>query len=156
MSEGKNVVSLPQGGRDGPLDDRAQAFVAISRMLGGDAVMGPVLLALGNLPRSEQRILCAIMAWRMMGGKTLPASASILHFPMLAGMGMDEVQRATQAMDESGLIEFVPTKADKSGEGMEGGFRWPAFDAVLTAAMVRRQTEAASPIVGLDGVPIDE
>jgi len=97
--------------------------------------------AFPHITKEQQRILLAVVAWRIMGAE-LPASIELLkRLPVLHGMHPESIQAALMQLCEADVLVF-----QKHGE--EGGFVWPALDQIIVAAL---QEANAPKIVGLDG-----
>lgn len=118
------------------LDDRARGFLgAISAMA---HVVQPLQLILMALSKAEQRFLLQIAAWRMEGAPNLPATEGVAQFPLLNGMGHDQIDTVANSLAELGIIEIIET-TNRHGKKTGYAFRWPTFEELY-----RQGAEAAA------------
>ena len=122
----EKVVDL---GKMFALDNRARGFLTTLRALA--AVSQPLGDVLATLSREEQRVLVQVIAWRLEGGALLPASAALIHQPLLIGMGLDQLQGIVESLVEGGVLEQVTVSRDKMGNPAQIGWRWPALERLL-------------------------
>lgn len=106
-------------------DRRAGGFLNSIRAINAvSEVLGTTIAMMGQ---ADQRFLCQIIAWRMMGGIFLPATEGLVHLPLLVGMGFPSIQAAAERLSENGVIELIPST--EGGGTM--GFRWPTLEKLL-------------------------
>ena len=106
--------------------------------------IGEVLEAvLPQVTKEQQRVLLAVVVWRLMNAE-LPASIELLkRLPVLHGMHPESIQAAFHQLCDADILVFQQ-------HGEEGGFLWPALDTIVFVAL--QETHAPKPsLVGLDG-----
>ena len=106
--------------------------------------IGEVLEAvLPQVTKEQQRVLLAVVVWRLMNAE-LPASIELLkRLPVLHGMHPESIQAALIQLHDADIIAVQQ-------HGEESAFTWPALDAIVFIAL----QEASAPktsIVGVDG-----
>lgn len=101
-----------------------------------------------GLSQPEQKFLCTLVSFRLMGG-FLPASVEMItRLPMFASSGIDAGHAIGVAdrLCAGEIIEFM--QDEKTGEG---AFSWPALEKLIHVAI----TEADAPqLVTTDGKPL--
>lgn len=123
---GNNVVDLS---KEFALDNRSKGFLSALRSLA--AVSQPLGDVMATMMRDEQRVLAQVIAWRLEGGALLPASAALIHMPLLIGMGLDQLQQIVETLVDNGVLEQVTVSRDKNGNPAQIGWRWPALERLL-------------------------
>lgn len=133
------------------MDNRALGFINAVRSLAAvNQLFGDVL---ATMTKAEQRVLCQVAAWRIEGGAMLPATASLVHMPLLIGMGLDQLQDVIETLCENDVLEKVVVNHDKAGNVSEMAFRWPALDRL----MLEGEKLAKGPeLLTLSGRPLRE
>jgi hypothetical protein len=121
-----NVVDLS---KEFALDVRAKGFLSALRSLA--AVSQPLGDVMATMMRDEQRVLAQVIAWRLEGGALLPATASLIHLPLLTGMGLNQLQEIIETLVNANVLEQVTVSRDKAGEPTQIGWRWPALERLL-------------------------
>lgn len=92
---------------------------------------------LAPLKHNEQRLLTAIIAWRVEGGMALPASDLLMKLPALQGLEWGSIQRTAEALADADVIDVVPVDQDKQGNVTAVAFVWPALERLLEVADTR-------------------
>lgn len=123
---GDKVVDLS---REFALDNRTKGFLNALRSL--SAVSQPLGDLMCTMMKDEQRVLAQIIAWRLEGGMALPASAALIHMPLLVGMGLDQLQEIIETLCNNNVLQQVTTERDKGGNPARIAFRWPALERLL-------------------------
>lgn len=123
---GDKVVDLT---KEFALDNRAKGFLTALRSLA--AVSQPLGDLMATMMKDEQRVLCQIIAWRLEGGIVLPASAALIHMPLLVGMGLDQLQEIIETLCNNNVLQQVTIERDKFGNAERIGWRWPALERLL-------------------------
>lgn len=109
----------------------------------GPGVAEALEVLLPNLPHNEQRILCTVVAFRLMG-TMMPASPELFaHLPLTARISEPELFAAAEALVDGGVLETAENE-DKT----EMCFMWPSLERLIVQALA----DANAPrIVGADG-----
>ncbi len=106
--------------------------------------IGEVLEAvLPQVTKEQQRVLLAVVIWRLMGAQ-LPASIELLkRLPVLHGLHPESIQAALVQLHDADILAVQQ-------HGEESAFVWPALETVVFIAL--QETHAPkSSLVGLDG-----
>lgn len=131
------------------MDNRSTGFINAVRSLAAiHQLFGDVL---STMSKAEQRILCQVAAWRLEGAPMLPATASLVHMPLLVGMGLDQIQQVIETLCDNEVLQKIIVATDKKGEVSEMAFRWAALDRLLLQG---EQIAKGPRLVGLSGAPL--
>jgi len=126
MASNDKVVDLS---KEFALDNRAKGFLGSLRALA--AVSQPLGDLMCTMMKDEQRVLAQIIAWRLEGGVALPASAALVHMPLLVGMGLDQLQEIIETLCNNNVLQQITLERDKGGNAAKIGWRWPALERLL-------------------------
>lgn len=81
----------------------------------------------------------------------LPATASLVHMPLLVGMGLSQLQEVIETLCENDVLQKVVVATDKQGNPSEVAFRWPALDRLL----LHGENVSKGPrLMSLSGAPL--
>lgn len=111
------------------LHKRTKGFLTSLRALA--AVAQPLGDVMATMLRDEQLVLAQVIAWRLEGGAVLPASASLIHMPLLVGMGLDQLQEIIETLCNNGVLVQVTITRDAAGNPKQIGWQWPALERML-------------------------
>ena len=146
MSDDGKVVDLS---KEFALDNRAKGFLTALRSMA--AVSQPLGDVLAALSREEQRVLMQVVAWRLEGAPFLPASAALIHQPLLHGMGLDQLQQIIEDLCDNGVLVQHVLSRDKAGNPAQIGWSWPALDRLLLQG---EQIAKGPQLTTLGGAPL--
>lgn len=115
----------------------------VGSLKAGSGVADALEVLLPNLPHNEQRILCTVVAFRLMG-TMMPASPELFaHLPLTHRISEQELFAAAQALVDGGVLETA-----ESDDKTEMCFMWPSLERLIAAALAEQN---APRLVGPDG-----
>lgn len=147
MSEEKQVLNL-SGANIVDIGERLSVPMDIRGMLTILGVGARIAIALKavlpGLTQPEQRFICTVVGFRIMGGM-LPASVEMItRLPMFSGIDAGHVTGIANALCDNEILSV-------EAAGNEMSFYWPALEKLIHVAI----TEADAPkVVGTDGNPL--
>lgn len=122
-------------------DRSARNFLAT--LSAGPEIRDALSVVLPSLAPNEQKVLVAVVAFRMMGAM-LPASLEMMRrLPMFEGVHPENIGIACDFLVSNGVLEVVTPEG-----GDESAFYWPALEGLYTRAL---ENADRSPLVGADG-----
>lgn len=138
MSNGMNIVNLAE---KMALDLSARNFLAM--LSAGPEIRDTLSVALPQMSSNEQKVLLAVVAFRMMGAM-LPASLELMRrLPMFEGVHPENIAIAFDFLVANDVLTVITPEG-----GDSSAFMWPALERLTERAV---QNANATPILGADG-----
>lgn len=132
-----NVINLADKMK---VDPEVRSFLTCIDV--GREVKEALDIVLPNMTQNEQRVMVAVVSFRMMGGM-LPASLELMRrLPIFQGVHPENIGIACDFLNTNGVLTVV------FDDGGEAAFVWEALERLMDQAVVNANT---SGIVGTDG-----